>query len=203
VITGQIQSIWELARDEMTGERMRPNHMDLKLLANGKEVSQQSGSMSTDMKGITFHQEFDALPKDLQELKLELVSFAADHDVRKQVELSINEREKNPEFPGILKSLDILGQKIIINEVFQKSGDTFIKITTEENVVLTRVDLIIDNKKVDLKETISNEYEKRPDGTILHTRILHFPGSGSKLMLDIQRMTYKKNYHQTIDIPLN
>jgi hypothetical protein len=29
VITGQIQNTWELVRDEMSGERMRPNHMDL------------------------------------------------------------------------------------------------------------------------------------------------------------------------------
>jgi hypothetical protein len=54
--------------------------------------------MSTGMKGITFHQKFDALPKDLKELKLELVSSAADHDVQKQVELNINEREKIRKF---------------------------------------------------------------------------------------------------------
>lgn len=162
--------------------------------ANGKEVPGQSGGMSTNMKGITFHQEFDALPRDLQELQLQLVSFAADHDVHEQVELNINEAEKN---------LEILGKKIVINEVFHKNGDTFIKITTEENVVLTQVDLIINKEKVDLMETTSDQYEKKTDGTILHTRILHFPGSGGMLKLDIQRMTYEKNYHKTIEIPLN
>ena len=194
VIKGQIQSIWELARDEMKGERMRPNHIDLKLLANGKEVPEQSSGMSTDMKGITFHQEFDALPKDLKELQLQLVSFTADHDVYEKIELTTKNSEK---------SLEILGQKIVINEVFHKNEDTFIKITTEESVVLTQVDLIIDNEKADLMETTSDEYEKEPDGTILHTRILHFPGSGSMLKLDIQRMTYEKNYYKTIDIPLD
>ncbi|MGI6066817.1 MAG: DUF4179 domain-containing protein [Bacillota bacterium] len=194
VIKGQIQSIWELARDEMKGERMRPNHIDLKLIANGKEVPQQSSGMSTDMKGIIFHQEFDALPKDLKELQLQLASFAADHDVYEEVELNINDEEK---------SLEILGQKIVINEVFHKNEDTFIKITTEESVVLTQVDLIIDNEKADLIETTSDQYEKKPDGTILHTRILHFPGSGSMLKLNIQRITYEKNYHKTIDIPLD
>ncbi|NMA13724.1 MAG: DUF4179 domain-containing protein, partial [Clostridia bacterium] len=164
------------------------------LIANGKEVPQQSSGMSTDMKGIIFHQEFDALPKDLKELQLQLASFAADHDVYEEVELNINDEEK---------SLEILGQKIVINEVFHKNEDTFIKITTEESVVLTQVDLIIDNEKADLIETTSDQYEKKPDGTILHTRILHFPGSGSMLKLNIQRITYEKNYHKTIDIPLD
>lgn len=194
VIKGQIQSIWELAQDKMKGERIRPENMGLKLLANGKEVPGQSSGMRTDMKGITFHQEFDALPRDLQELQLQLVSFAADHDVHEQVELNIKETEK---------SLEILGQKIVINEVFHKNGDTFIKITTEENVLFTQIDLIIDNKKADLIETTSDQYDKKPDGTILHTRILHFPGSGSKLELDIKSMKYEKKYDLTIDIPLD
>jgi hypothetical protein len=194
VIKGQIQSIWALAQDEMKGERIRPYYMDLKLLANGREVSRQGSGISTGMKGITFHQEFDALPKDLKELKLQLASFTADFDVHEEVELNINDREK---------SLEILGQKIVINEVFHKNGDTFIKITSEENVVLTQVDLIIDNEKVDLEETTTDQYEKKADGAILHTRILRFPGSGSKLKLDIQRIVYEKNYHKTMDIPLD
>ncbi|MEL7567184.1 MAG: DUF4179 domain-containing protein [Dehalobacterium sp.] len=193
VITGQIQNIWELAQDEIKGERIRPNHLDLKLLANGKEISAQSGGMSTDMHGITFHYEYDALPSPLNKLQLRLVSFAADHDVQRQETLKINQAEKD---------LEILGQQIEINRVFEKNGETCVEITTEENVVLTQVDLIIDGVKADLEKTDSDEYDKKPDGIITHTRILHFPGSGNELILDIQRMTYQKNYHRTLDIPL-
>lgn len=194
VITGQIQNIWELAQDEMKGERVRPKHLELKLLANGKEVPSQSGGMRTDMKGITFHREYDALPINLNQLQLQLVSFAADHDVHQQETLKINQAEK---------SLEILGQQIDINQVFEKNGEICVKITTEENVVLTQVDLIVDAVKVDLEKTDSDEYDKKPEGKITHTRILRFPGSGDELKLDIQRMTYQKNYHRTLDIPLD
>lgn len=194
VITGQIQSLWELAQDEIKGERIRPNHFDLKLIANGKEIPVQSEGMRTDMNGITFHRQYDALPKDLKKLQLKLVGFAADHDVDYQVALSKNGQEKN---------LEILGQKISLHQVFDKGGDTYVEITTEEGVVLTQVDLMIDGVKKDLEETTSDQYEKNPDGTILHTRILHFPGSGSQLILDIRRLTYQKNYQEMVDIPVN
>jgi len=194
VITGQIQNIWKLAQDKLKGERIRPNHFDLKLLANGKEVPPQGGGMSTDMHGITFHHEYDALTVDLNKLQLQLVSFAADHDVHHEETLKINQTEK---------SLEILGQEIVINRVFKKNGETCVQITTEENVVLTQIDLIVDGVKVDLEKTDTDEYDKSPEGKITHTRILHFPRSGNELKLDIQRMTYKKHYNKTLDIPLD
>ena len=87
VIKGSAQSIVSLARDTLSGERFRPIELDLKLFANGQEVGRKGGGVSTDMKGITFHTIFDALPAPLTELKLELVSFSADHDVNKQYDL--------------------------------------------------------------------------------------------------------------------
>lgn len=193
-IKGYIQNIIELAKDQIKGERFRPGHLEVKLLANGKEVPRQGSSMSTDMKGMTFQFDYDTLPPDLEKLQIKLVSFAADHDVNQKVQLSKDYHDK---------SISVLGQNIELNDIYESNGDTYITITTEEATILTRIYLIMDGEAVELKETISDDYIKMKDGTIKHTRTLHFPGTGSKIELDIQRMTYKKAYNEVIDIDID
>ncbi|MGE4282286.1 MAG: DUF4179 domain-containing protein [Clostridia bacterium] len=194
VIKGSIQNIVDLAKDQLLGERFRPNHMEVKLTANGKEVQPQGSGMSTDMKGITFHFDYDALPVDLQALQLEIVSFSADHDIGQKIDL-----EKD----GASKSIKIFEQNIDINKVYGSNGNTYVTITTEENTVLTRVHLLTDGKTVRLEKTTTDDYEKLTNGAILHTRTLEFPGTGNDLQLDIQRISYKKNYNKKIDININ
>lgn len=146
------------------------------------------------MKGITFHTIFDALPAPLTELKLELVSFSADHDVNKQYDLDKT---------GEKQVLDILGQKVDINEVKNNDQETFITITSAENLVLTRVYLIADGKQLSLEETIDDQYDKNSDGQITYQRTLRFLGTGDDLRLDVHRMSYAKDYHAVVDIPLD
>lgn len=193
VVKGSIQKIWELGWDQITGERIRPNEIILNLIANGKEVPWQGRGLSTDMKGINFQQEFDALPADLEKLQIQLFSFEADHDVNQEIEL----KRKSSQ------STKILGQELQIDEVYESQGDTYITITTEETVLFTKVHLLIDGEKVSLEETIYDLYDKKNDGTAIHTRTLHFMGTGVQLELDIERMTYAKNYNETIDIALD
>lgn len=193
-IKGEIQNIVELAKDQITGNRFRPEKVDVELIANGKKLSSQGGGLSGDMKGITFHQEYEPLPTDLKSLQIKLVSFGADHDVDEVVKLSKE---------NINQSVEILGQNIEINEVYELDGETYITITTEESVLLSRVYLIADGKTVELVETNSDEYDKKLDGTITHTRTLRFKGIGDKLQLDIKRMRYSKIYNEVIDIPIN
>lgn len=194
VIKGSAQSIFGLARDTLSGERFRPIEVNLKLIANGQEVGHKGGGVSTDMKGITFHTIFDALPAPLTELKLELVSFGADHDVNKQYDLDKK---------GEKQVLDILGQKVVIDEVKNNDQETFITIISAENLVLTKVYLIADGKQISLEETIDDRYDKSSDGQITHQRTLRFMGTGDDLRLDVQRMSYAKDYHEVVDIPLD
>ena len=194
VIEGSIQNIIELALDQLKGERIRPDHLDVKLIADDKVISQQGAGLSSGLDGITFYQDFDALPIDLKKLQIELISIAADHDVNQQVELRRNVPDR---------AIDILGQKIKINTLYEANGDTYITITTEDSVILTRVNLIMDGRQVDLRETNTDTYEKKADGTVNHTRTLHFPGTAKELQLNIQRMKYSKTINQFINIPVD
>jgi hypothetical protein len=193
-IEGQVQNILELAYDEISGERLRPTEIGIKLFANGKEVNIQSSGMRTDMKGITFERNYDALPSDIKSLQLKLESFGADREVKNIIEL------KKGELP---KTIDILKQNVIIDKVYEDKGDTYVTITTEDSVILSRVYILLDGQRVELQETISDRNEKMPDGTITHTRTLHFKGTGNKLDLEIQRIKYTEIFNKIIDIPVD
>lgn len=193
VLHGKIQNIIELAKDQILGERLRPNSVNIKLIANGQEVDWQGGGMSTDMKGIRFHSEYDALPDDLTSLQLNIESFSVDRDVNKKVNL-------NKELRHI--KVQALGQDIEINQVYESGDSTYVTFTTRDDVVLTKVGLIVDGERVNLKETLNSDLKKLEDGTILHTRTLHFPKTGTKYELSIEKMTYTQDYNKAINIPL-
>ncbi len=192
IIKGQIQNILELGVDHIKGERFMPENIDIVLLANGKEVQVKSSGISTDMKGINFYISYDALPVDTKDIEIKLVSFGGNHDTNESIELSKG---------SINKNIKILGQNITINEVYESKGNTYINITTDENITLSKVSLNIDGEKMELEKTISGDYEKiavEDTTQIKHTRTLEFRGTGEKLELDIQRMRYKKSYDETI-----
>jgi len=193
VVNGSMQNIMELGIDQMLGERMRPQDLTMQLIANDKSVTLMGGNISTDIHGSKFRSEYDALPADLKKLQIKIVSFGLDHDVNQQITLNEN-KEDVP--------VKVLNQNIYINRVYESNGDLFVTVTSEENVILSRVYAIMDNRKVSLLETVDEKLEKKFDGTILRTRTLHFKGTGKKLVLDIQRMSYTTNCNKTIDIPV-
>lgn len=194
VVKGSAQGIFDLAIDSLSGERFRPTNLTLKLIADGTEVEWQGGGMGTDMKGITFNSDYDALPPDLDQLELELVSFSADHDVNQQFKLVRQDKDQIS---------NLLGQEVVVNEVKSFNDETLITISSKESLILTEVYLNIDGKKISLEETSEDGYDKKTDGAITHKRTLRFKGTGNELILDIQRMTYSKNYNQVIEIPLD
>ncbi len=194
VINGSIQNIFELAMDQIKEERIRPKIVSIKLLANGQVVPEQGSQMSTDLKGITFRYFYDALPDKLTSVQIVVESLLADYDVKQKVALEEN---------GQKQRLEILGQDIEINKVYQSRGSTYVTITTEETAVLTKVYLIVDGKRIELQETITNEMQKLADGKMLHIRTLQFPATGKSYQLDIERMTSVKKYNKIIDIPVN
>ncbi|WP_130807876.1 DUF4179 domain-containing protein [Senegalia massiliensis] len=194
VIKGSIQNIFELAKDTISNERLRPDRIEIKLYANDEELQSQGGGSSTDLKGITFHKEYDSLPKDLKSLKLELVSFSGDHDVNEIID--INKEIKNKDFK-------IYNQNVLINNIEEKKGKTLITITTEEDVVISELYLLIEDKKIELNRITDGKYKKLKDGKILYTRTLEFEDVGENYKLDIRRMTYSKEYNKVIDIPID
>ena len=195
VIYGSMQNILGLARDQIKGQRFRPNMLTMRLIANGEEViTQQGGGMSTDMRGITFEQSFDALPADLKSLHIQIDSVSVDRDVNETV--SLDKDAKN-------NRLEILGQAVEINDIYTTNGDTFVTITTEESTVLTRVFLMVDGDKIGLERAVTDGRDKLTDGSILHTRTLHFPGAGEELALLIERMTFTELYNVRLEIPVD
>ncbi|AKL95927.1 hypothetical protein CACET_c24820 [Clostridium aceticum] len=191
VINGSIQNIFQLARDQISGNRLRPNEVTIKLVANGKEVPSQGSGMRTDFKGITFHQEFDALPEDLQSLELHLESLSVDRNVTEEVHLPKDLKNK---------SISILGQNVQINKIYQSNDATFVTLTTKEDTILTRVYLLVDGNKISLQETTTDQLVKQENGETLHTRTLHFPATGEEYEFIIERITYTEVYNRMINI---
>lgn len=194
VVNGSMQNIMELAVDQVLGERMRANELNMELMVDGKNVTEMGGGMSTDMKGIRFHHEYDALPPGLKQLQIKIISFGADHDVKQRLKLDQNKVDM---------PVKVLNQDITINKVFETNGDLFVTVTSEESVILTRVYAVMDNKRVSLLETIDERLDKKADGTITRTRTLHFTGSGDDLALDIHRMSYRTTFNKIVDVPVN
>ena len=201
VINGSVMNILELAEAKLSGEErlvhISPDSFDLRLYANDKELAKQGGGMGTNLQGITFNEDYDALPPNLQKLEIKLVSLRAEHQVNQSFTLK----------PGLNNpSLSILGQTIEIKKVYPSDGETCITLSSEDGVVLTKVYLLIDGTRVSLNNTQEDHYDKIAEGKsgkIIHTRTLHFPGTGQNLMLDIQRMTYVKTYNETVNIPVS
>ncbi|KLU67629.1 hypothetical protein DEAC_c00230 [Desulfosporosinus acididurans] len=200
VIEGSVMNILELAEAKLSGEEhlkhISLNSFDLRLYANDKEVAIQGGGMGTNFHGITFNEDYDALPTDLQKLEIKLVSLGADHQVNKSFNLKIGSDNS---------ALNILGQTIEIKKVYTSGGDTYITLSSEDGVVLTKVYLLMDGKQVSLNDTQNDRYDKIMEGKsdkVIHTRTLHFPGTGQNLELDVQRMTYVKTYNEVLNIPL-
>jgi hypothetical protein len=193
VITGKIQNILELALDEVKNERLRPKGLEIKLIANDKEIGTQSSGMRTDMKGISFDVDYDALPEKLESLKLEVLKFTSDHDVNEVISL-------DREVAG--QKFELLQQDLIINKIYEVDGKTYINITTQEDTIFTKLYLLDGDKKIELNKTIEDQYEKTEEGKSLHTRTLEFGGIAKTYKLDIKTMTYSKEYNQVIELPI-
>jgi len=193
IVKGTIKNIVELAIDQISGERIYSPELDVKLLANGNEITLQGMGMGTDMKGMKFDVRYDALPRDLESLQLHLVKFSAEHETNELVKLDRSSNGQN---------IKVDDQEITIDKIYEAKGETFITITTEDSVVLSRIYLIADNNRVELTETLDSKQDKKKDGAITHTRTLRFETVAKELQLEIKRIRYGKVYDEYIDIPI-
>lgn len=192
VIKGRIQSIIEIGVDEIKGERFMPGSIELGLIADGKEVQIQGSGISTDMKGSQFDISYDVLPGETSNIEIVLKFFGGNHDVNELIELKKGR---------INKDIKVLEQDMRINEIYELEGNTYINITTDESLALSKVLLNIDGEKIEAGKTIPGDYEKIVEGEnvkINYTRTIEFNGIGEGLELDIQRITYNKSYDKVV-----
>lgn len=89
-------------------------------------------------------------------------------------------------------------RNIKIDKIYETNGNTYITISTDPDVILTKVNMIIDGKTIPLNKTNKENNTKNS-----YTRTLEFMGTGSNLELNIQRMVYRTNYNKTVDIISN
>lgn len=194
VLKGSIQSLSELAFDQVRGQRQMPWGLELQLLADGVPLSSQSSGMRTDMQGITFSYHYGPLPQDLKHLEARLVQYDAEHEVDQTLALQES---------SLPATTEVSGKSVTIESVNSANGSTRVTLSTEADVLLSRVALLIGDQSVDLKETIGSSEIKLADGAIRHTRTLVFPKEGEAASLKISRIRYMENSSQTVDIPLN
>lgn len=193
-IKGNFRNIFELFKDEIGEKGFRIIDMDLRLIADGKEIQCKSKEFKTGISGMKFKMEYDALDRKTKNVALKLVGIHANYKVNENIKLEKSQKE------NIIK---IQGQKIKIDKIYEKDKETYIRIITKEDVILSKVYLIADGKKINLKETILSKKNKEKDGSVSHTRTLKFEGSGKNLNLQIKGIKYKKTYNKIINIDIN
>ena len=191
VIKGSLASLLDLAMEQVSGQQVRPA-IDFNLIANGKTLEPLGSGLSSGTKGITFDHIFDTLPKDLEELKLQIKHLTIEKKVNKKIAI---QKEKT-------KEIEVEGQRISILEITESIGDrTEITIESEESVLLPGIQLVIDGQAKNLEEMHSEEYIKT-NNQILKRRTLSFKGTGKDLQLKLNKIHYKKEYDEIIDIPI-
>lgn len=190
-ITGKYQSILGLGKDVLSENRIRPKFINMRLLADGIEVPLQGSGLKTDLKGISFEFEFDALPSDIDKLQLVLDSVVADHDANARISLEKGMFEK---------SVMVNDQEIMIHEVSEKNQQTSIRISGQERLFLTKVYLNADGKRIGLLNTTGEVVEKATDGKVTKYRTLNFDGVGKDLTLEIDSLMYLTEVNQIIEV---
>ena len=192
-IRGTLQGPVWLVRDTLADQRFYPHRLDLKLLVNGEEWPMQGGSMSTDLRGITFQMDYDALPDTVVSIRLLLESFQSEHELEETMPLQAGQENQ---------VIQILGEQVWIRQVRTDGASTYITITSPESLVLTRVTLSVDGHTVFLRRTSDEQLEKLEDGEILRTRTLQYEASGEELSLNIERVLVDTTFGLTMSLPL-
>lgn len=188
VIKGEIQNVFELALSYIRNDRPKIEDINMALIVNGDEMRPLSSSMSTDLKGQYFEIWFDALPEKIDSLELKLLDVIEEVDVDETIPL---ER-------GMEKEFKVLGQKIIVEDIYEKDNSTFLILKTDEETKISAISLNLDGNYVALKQTVDMAYEEVKEGSdeLFFIRTLEFEGRGEKLALKIDSMIYQNTYNE-------
>lgn len=189
LIEGSINNLLELVREQISGDQTRIARMNIKLLADGKEIGNQGAGMRTDMKGYTFSFSFDPLPQDIQKLEIQLQGLS----VVRRPNMTIDLADK-----GLPYSIEYDNREIKIENIEVINGNTHITVETEESMSLLDVSLSGKDKNLRFIETTPLDYDKKLDGTITYSRIITFEGQGEDLQLTIGKVIYTAELQDAI-----
>ncbi|HHT49966.1 MAG TPA: DUF4179 domain-containing protein [Eubacteriaceae bacterium] len=189
IIKGSLASILDIILEDFIGESIRPQ-IDFTLLVNGKVYEPTGSGTSGGPKGITFEHIFEPLPEDLKDLKLAIINIIVDKRLKKIIPI---------EKPQVIKLEDI---SLEILKISETKDTTEITIKSDDDVLFPNIQLIVDGEEIDLNEVHSEDYEKTQEGEVLKIRTLSFKGKGNQLKLKINKIHYKNEIYEVVDIPL-
>lgn len=191
IIKGSLASTFDLVKEQLTGELIRPD-ISFDLLVNHKTMKSTGSGMSSNHKGILFESTFDPLPKNLKSLQIKIKELTVLEKVDKEFPLTIGEN----------KILNIKDKEVIIHQVESKKDKIEVTIESEESILLENLKLSLDGKTTFLEGMHSEEYTKEKNGQINKKRTLVFDGQGKDLKFKIDKIQYKKKYDKIIEIPV-
>ncbi|MFZ7103556.1 MAG: DUF4179 domain-containing protein [Peptococcaceae bacterium] len=181
-------------RENLKSSRNLRIGLDYDLLANGQEITGMGGGMRGTPLGHSFQGRFGPLPEDIKSLQIRLNHLPYSQDVQEAA--SIDYHTEN-------YMLQAAGNDIFLKKLSGKDDSSYLTVVTEDDVLLEKVYLVIDGRKVSVEKTIAGKNEKQPDGRITYERTLEFSGRGEKYELLIERISYTKEYQEIINIPIN
>ncbi|MFT8320751.1 MAG: DUF4179 domain-containing protein [Bacillus sp. (in: firmicutes)] len=174
-------------------DRLNEDLMGIQLIANGKSIEIIGSSSRSSLKGKNFEIQFDALPKKVQTLEVNVKQF-------------VGYKKINETFPlkaGQEKAYKIDGKNLWFNNITNTSKGTEITVATDESIVMDKVSIHTQEGEVPLKATLNTRYVKQKDGKIGKERTLLFDTDKEADILTIGGMHYKKQYNKKIGISLD
>ncbi|MGI6225463.1 MAG: DUF4179 domain-containing protein [Peptococcales bacterium] len=169
-------------------------NLDYDLLADGIVIPEMGSGLRSSPLGLTFEGRFEPLPRDFQDLKIRLNKLPFSKNTHKLVELNLEGEEIN---------IDVEGNEILLKKLYTRDNASYLTIVTDEDVLLEKVYLLVDGKRISLEKTIFGDHQKHSDGTITYERTLQFLGKGQHYQLLLERLSFTKEYDEIIDIPVN
>ncbi|MBC2580029.1 DUF4179 domain-containing protein [Clostridium sp. DJ247] len=188
VIKGKVENIVELAADRMRGITFSPSRLNIKLIADGKVIENQEAELGSNINGVTFKYNFAPLPNDFKKLQIQFSGLTSEHIINKNFKLKKDIENEN---------INVENKNIEFEKIYEANGNTYVTFSTEADIILTNVNMTIDGKSINLNKTIPENNTKNSN---INTRTLEFIGTGNNLELNIQRMIYRKNYNEIVDI---
>lgn len=167
---------------------------EIHLTANGKPVAMMGGGSTSSVRGTEFDLRYDALPKDLNSLQLEMREFTGYEEINQKISL-------DTEIDEIVHLHD--EQELLVKEVKETPTGTEITIATNENVILDGVSIgTKDGVVSSLKTTIREDIKAQKNGRYMKERTLIFDTRETAEYLSIKGIHYMKTYNKIIEIPV-
>ncbi|MDW8800349.1 DUF4179 domain-containing protein [Clostridium sp. A1-XYC3] len=188
VVKGKVKNILELAIDRIRGAKFSPNSLDIRLIADGKILEIQRAELSSNIDGVAFKYNFQPLPNNFKKLQIEFLGISSEHIINRNFKLEKDMLNEN---------INIENKSIEIKKIYEANGNTYVTLATESDVILTKVNMLLDGKTVQLNKTTPENANKNSN---IKTRTLEFIGTGNDLKLNVQRMLYRENYNKVVDV---